>query len=71
MPQVSKRMGSKSTKKQQYRQHVILKVAHQAYLKHKQLTDPNFTCGLNWFTQQRPPDVKKLVVKPSGVKKYV
>ena len=49
-----------------YVQRLYLKDAYDAYKKYKQSVDPSFTCSISWFSKQRPPDVKKLVPKPTG-----
>jgi len=68
-PPVSKPMLSKSTLQHKFKQMITLQAAHVAYLKHKQQTEPQFKCSFAWFREQRPKDVKKLVVRPTGIRK--
>eukprot|EP00750_Incisomonas_marina_P000899 INCI10703.1.p1 GENE.INCI10703.1~~INCI10703.1.p1 ORF type:complete len:263 (+),score=58.61 INCI10703.1:116-904(+) len=73
-PIVSKAVAAKKSKngsqqKYQFHQTLFLKDAHTAYIQHKRATDPAFSCSITWFSKQRPADVKKLVVKPTGVRK--
>ncbi len=45
--------GSNAMSKYNFHQTLFLKDAHTAYMQHKRVTEPDFSCSITWFSKQR------------------